>query len=351
MQRQDEVRQYAEHQQLHAEEDARRGDDRDDLVRDRANDPVVGDVQGETDSGRGRRESDAAEVEQRVVGLGAAVQFEKDDTAVADRFEVRVRAVGPRVVGGGDDRRLDAAFRALDGHLRLDAKAIGGERHVEERLASERPVATEDVAEVLTVNERERPVDDAVSDPVESRHRTRPHVGEAVTDDVLVPLGERVKHLGGVRRFVGAVAVEHQDVCRFDVVLDGFSDCLTFARPGLDDDVCASLFCELPRSVRRPTVDDEHVGVSLVSIVGDDIGDCFRLVVGGDEDTDGVGGGHCYCGGGGLLKRVFSLLSRTRLRCTPERFTGNSRRKPRPSGRHQNASRSGCPPDVIWRRG
>ncbi|RYJ13879.1 hypothetical protein ELS19_07805 [Halogeometricum borinquense] len=30
---------------------------------------------------------------------------------------------------------------------------------------------------------------------------------------------------------------------------------------------------------------------------------------------------------------------------------GNTGRKPRPSGRYQNAKRSGCPPDVVWRRG
>ncbi len=54
--------------------------------------------------------------------------------------------------------RLPPAYDATPG-----GEAVGSERHVEKRLAGERPVAAEDITKVLTVNKRERPVDDAVS--------------------------------------------------------------------------------------------------------------------------------------------------------------------------------------------
>ena len=289
MEREYHVGEKPEDEQLDAEDRCADGADRDDLVSDPVDKPAIEDVRGHNRTRRGRYRTGATEVEQGVIRFRLPVQFDEDHAAVANRVEIRRGATGPLAVGDGDDLDRESVFDALDGHLCLDPKPVGGEVQSEERLTGERAVAGEDVPVVLAVNGAKREVDQSISDLVQSGHRARPHVREPVPDDVVGLAGQqRIEHRVDVRGVVGRVGVSHHDVGSLDVIANGLPNRLSLSPPGLFNDARARLASGLLGPVRRSAVDHEDLVESGVVKRVDDAPDRLDLVHRGQQDADVV---------------------------------------------------------------
>ena len=130
--------------------------------------PIPGHIKAYEKAGCGKERADKSEVKHRVFRLGHAKDGEDDLQAVPEGMQLGLGARRPGPVGYGHLNYAQPLLDALNGHLRLDLKAGGGEVQVAYALPGKGPVAGEDVGQTDPIDGGEEEVDHFIAEHVQA---------------------------------------------------------------------------------------------------------------------------------------------------------------------------------------